>query len=53
VRLIDADRFEVRLVVEPAGGVVVARRIARRDVEGHVQAAGEGVTIFSGGDGGD
>jgi hypothetical protein len=34
VRLLDADRLEVRLVVEPTGGVVVARRIPRRDVEG-------------------
>jgi hypothetical protein len=33
MRLIDADRLEVRLVVETAGGIVLARRVAGRDVE--------------------
>jgi len=41
VELLDPDRLEVGLVVEPAGGVVVATAVARRDVERHVQAASD------------
>jgi hypothetical protein len=37
--LINAERFEVRLVIESAGGVVVRRAIASRDVERHVETA--------------
>jgi hypothetical protein len=39
VILLDADGFVASLVIEPAGGVVVPRRIAGGHVEGHVQAA--------------
>ena len=41
VDLFDADGLEVGLVVEPAGRVVVPTAVARRDVERHVQAAGD------------
>jgi hypothetical protein len=41
VDLLDPDRLEVGLVVEPAGRVVVAATVAGRDVERHVQAAGD------------
>ena len=41
VRLLNTYRLEVGLVVEPAGGVVVAATVARRDVERHVQAASD------------
>ena len=41
VRLLDTDRFEIGLMIEPARGVVVARAISCRDVERHVQAAGD------------
>ena len=33
MRLFDTNRFEMGFMVEPAGGVVVARRIAGRDLE--------------------
>ena len=42
LRLLDADRLEISLMVEAAGGVVVAGGICRRDVEGrsrHAQSA--------------
>ena len=46
MRLVNADRFEVGLVIETAGGVVVSRRIRGSDVERHVQAAGDFVEEF-------
>ena len=39
--MLDADRFEIRLMVEPTARVVVARAVSGRDVERHVQAAGD------------
>jgi hypothetical protein len=39
--LLDADALVVHLVVEATAGVVVPRGVARRDVERHVQAAGD------------
>ena len=41
VRLVNADRFVVGLVVESTRRVVVARAVACRDVERHVQAASD------------
>ena len=41
VDLLDPDRLELGLVVEPAGRVVVTATVARRDVERHVQAASD------------
>ncbi|GIW55549.1 MAG: hypothetical protein KatS3mg082_1953 [Nitrospiraceae bacterium] len=41
MRLLDADRLEVGLVVEPAGGVVVAATVARATFDGMIQAAGD------------
>lgn len=40
VRLLDADGFEVGLMIEPPRRVVVAAGVGRRDVVRHVQAAG-------------
>ena len=45
-RLVDADRFEVGLMIETTGGVVVRGAVAGRDVERHVQAAGDLVENF-------
>ncbi|QDT62392.1 hypothetical protein SV7mr_49400 [Stieleria bergensis] len=41
LRLLDSDRFEVRLVVEPPTGIVVARRIPSSDIKRHVQATSD------------
>ena len=47
VRLIDPDRLEVRLMIEAAGGVVVARRIGRSDVVRHVETTRDFVKQFA------
>ena len=39
--LLHAYRFEIGLVIEPAGGVVVSRAIASSDVERHAQTPGD------------
>ena len=41
VVLLDADALVVHLVVEATAGVVVPRGVASRDIERHVQAAGD------------
>lgn len=46
LRLFNADRFGIGLMVEPAIRVVVPRRIAGSDIEWHVQAASDLVEDF-------
>ncbi len=38
--LFDADRFEIRLMIQPPAGVVVAATVTAGDVAGYTQTAG-------------